>query len=1208
MGSNGIDSFLDKMKTLDNVIGFHINGNSNGVVFQDNALLRKPIGIASKSYGFLEQMLYANIGSHQFEFDGYGTIVGMNANPYLNNETNPWFLLDEERKKYSDYLKYVNATYFHGTMMPPNFHLNSDKLKLNDYNALLEENARVGAIHHFDLDTVLNARLLVPNGATNPNGYNDTRLGVINNFYLSSALADSYSKTFKRETSSYHNPSFGNEENVMKESFSITQGAYHKFGLTGKYGIENNTYQSKKGLVMPQSLLTDDIITWSTVDNPYGGQNSFSPFGLLNKPSYSLGLITASGGKMQDFIAKSMLGIDLMDEKDYSSYLYNSSINDIQRISKKKYFALPYQGDDYATRISNFVNYENFINEKDDHWELIRYKFMNPGNDNFRSYNTFLTYVENDGDLTIGMLPSRNANEGIAVGTFLPYHRGRDFSKNDIIQYTNYQFDHGKYGTLIARFHTDVVEYDNMSSAVSQYGMSHGRNLLKKDHKGKRTNGYSDPYCRVWTYHKQYAKYRDLIRPFVGDDYDALNRRLTDSFQPNRSHLIDNGVKNRIGLINFTLQKDKENNVYKNCMFSIENLAWRGDNFISQYEKGPNGGRIMWFPPYGLTFNENVSTTWNANQFIGRGEKIYTYVDTERSGTLSFQLLIDHPSILNLVNGVTDTKNEVDDVDSVEQQILRFFAGCDVLGEDKKVEEIVEEPEEEIIEEVVAPPTSINETKIVFEVFFPNNQSGKDWTVLSDFIIYMTKGAGIFYPVNDGDFYVSQIAEDGTYNKTDMIGGYEQYNALGCGLSVIKEWDGGNANSVLTTVYKVQTDGNIIPVELMTEKCENAEKKNNYWGYRVDRAYKTQILETNNYIDKCSYQLNCTPYQSEDETIVGCSFNDMVKYFGGCKEGQKFDQNKVDSINGILTTYEVEKVILYGYSSSHGKSEYNDTLTSNRIATIKKWLKENNNKLKNCTYEEKNELAVEMGDTDINTKEAKQARKVKVEIIIKKDEVVSSSEPTDNVDETITTTTTPTNTSSVTTSNTQNSESGSEDASVENSQSKKVYNEYDFFSYVNNENTILRNKIVNKIKYFDPAYHSITPEGFNNRLTFLHQCTRQGATHSASDTEGRNVRNLSFGAPPICVLRIGDFYNTKIIIDSLTISYDDNLWDLNDEGIGVMPMIAKVDIGFKFIGGSDLSGPISRLQNAVSFNYYANTKVYDNNADTNNPLMGNNNS
>ena len=82
-------------------------------------------------------------------------------------------------------------------------------------------------------------------------------------------------------------------------------------------------------------------------------------------------------------------------------------------------------------------------------------------------------------------------------------------------------------------------------------------------------------------------------------------------------------------------------------------------------------------------------------------------------------------------------------------------------------------------------------------------------------------------------------------------------------------------------------------------------------------------------------------------------------------------------------------------------------------------------------------------------------------------------------------------------------------------------------------------------------------------------------------------------------MRIGDFYNTKIIIESISISYDETQWDLNDEGIGIMPMIAKVDINFHFIGGSDLSGPISRLQNAVSFNYYANSAVYDNNAKKN---------
>lgn len=54
---------------------------------------------------------------------------------------------------------------------------------------------------------------------------------------------------------------------------------------------------------------------------------------------------------------------------------------------------------------------------------------------------------------------------------------------------------------------------------------------------------------------------------------------------------------------------------------------------------------------------------------------------------------------------------------------------------------------------------------------------------------------------------------------------------------------------------------------------------------------------------------------------------------------------------------------------------------------------------------------------------------------------------------------------------------------------------------------------------------------------------------------------------------------------------------MNPEGIGVMPMFAKVTLSFVFLGGSDLAGPISRLQNAVSFNYYANTSVYDNRAE-----------
>ena len=95
------------------------------------------------------------------------------------------------------------------------------------------------------------------------------------------------------------------------------------------------------------------------------------------------------------------------------------------------------------------------------------------------------------------------------------------------------------------------------------------------------------------------------------------------------------------------------------------------------------------------------------------------------------------------------------------------------------------------------------------------------------------------------------------------------------------------------------------------------------------------------------------------------------------------------------------------------------------------------------------------------------------------------------------------------------------------------------------------------------------------------------------------AHNLAFGRMPVCVLRIGDFINTRIIINNVQINYskDGMQWDLNPEGIGVQPMFAEVSLGITIIGGQSLNGPISRLQNAVSFNYYANTGVYDDRAD-----------
>jgi hypothetical protein len=141
-----------------------------------------------------------------------------------------------------------------------------------------------------------------------------------------------------------------------------------------------------------------------------------------------------------------------------------------------------------------------------------------------------------------------------------------------------------------------------------------------------------------------------------------------------------------------------------------------------------------------------------------------------------------------------------------------------------------------------------------------------------------------------------------------------------------------------------------------------------------------------------------------------------------------------------------------------------------------------------------------------------------------------------------------------------------------------------------------------KLKFFQPAFHSMTPEGLNSRLTFLQQCMRPGDTiptikdvNGSQQLQYNNATNTSFGAPPVLILRIGDFYNTKIIPESLSISYEQ--LDINPEGIGVQPMIATVQMGFKFVGGSGLKESIDKLQNALTFNYYANTEIWDDRAD-----------
>jgi hypothetical protein len=97
------------------------------------------------------------------------------------------------------------------------------------------------------------------------------------------------------------------------------------------------------------------------------------------------------------------------------------------------------------------------------------------------------------------------------------------------------------------------------------------------------------------------------------------------------------------------------------------------------------------------------------------------------------------------------------------------------------------------------------------------------------------------------------------------------------------------------------------------------------------------------------------------------------------------------------------------------------------------------------------------------------------------------------------------------------------------------------------------------------------------------------------ELEYNNAVNTAFGTPPVLILRVGDFYNTKIIPTSLSLAFEG--LDINPEGIGIQPMIANITLNFNFVGGQGLKTAVDKLQNALTFNYYANTEMWDDRAD-----------
>ena len=728
---------------------------------------------------------------------------------------------------------------------------------------------------------------------------------------------------------------------------------------------------------------------------------------------------------------------------------------------------------------------------------------------------------------------------------------------SNLLKKTNELFRKRKIKSLVNRFKSGGLDTINteLESSYSQYGLSRGRNLLSGG--ADSETGFSNPYCRVWTAAHQYSKLKHRIRPFYDSDGGVITiEDLQNSFgdlRPNNgaARLQSESVLKNNGFVRISSEhKDGAFNGVKKYMFSIENLAWRdviNTAGLSEEQKGPNNGRIMWFPPYNLKFTENVNVEWNSNKFIGRGEQIYTYTNTDRSGTLSFTLLIDHPSILNKWRTMSDNVAK----DPYESDLLRFFAGCSPLNGNVAGAKQDPKPEPQTVP-TSTPKQGKRPKTYAYVAFFPNNYSGRNDGVdemISVLSGYETSSAGGIISNVDTDFadHTAFIANTSEYNLNE--------NPSSDILSKIKD-----------TLLNEEGDlsENEDEASLVIIPLFNPESG----------ATKLAELITN-------------------DSIFG---NDV----GECK---------------------IEKVRGKGFASSHGLASINEKLATRRAQMLASIIKESCYEISNSLYSFDGGDVIEMGEStsneSINTLDAKIARSAVVMIDVTwKDKVkpTSSVEYDEGGEQEITTALEQEYEEDPNVDKEPEEKNIASETIEVTTPSYRYDNEYLYFSEIRGDELIYKS-ILDKVRYFSPAFHSITPEGFNSRLTFLQQCTRQGPTLSrsggrvngGSDDYLKYGGNLAFGRPPYCVLRIGDFFHTKICITSLSIDYDNGgglQWDLNPEGIGVQPMFANVNINFNFIGGQDIAGPVERLQNAVSYNYYANASIYDIKADTGRNING----
>jgi len=714
-------------------------------------------------------------------------------------------------------------------------------------------------------------------------------------------------------------------------------------------------------------------------------------------------------------------------------------------------------------------------------------------------------------------------------------------------------------------------------------------------------------YARVWTKDRPYMTNYDTM-PLATNQKDINTKKykqtgrkyrrgnvrrfessvLNDTWNLNMAPM-SNGKKSFDGSTNIVEKNVGLGDFYaKKYMFSIENLAWKTSNLsgfqvsdLPACEKGNNGGRVMWFPPYDLKMSEQNNANWEKNSFVGRPEPIYTYQNTERTGQVSFKVVVDHPSIMNLL--VREHFKGMSDEES-DNYINAFFAGAQDIDFYSLIQTYttLDQNDRDLIQQYLnagVKKETIETIKYTTEQL-PNDANTD--VNKNEPVNYDTNN--IFYfknaepPVNGkvltqspdyySNYYTQYIGSQSTYitNLTSAMN-----SALSNADKILLIGDTGSTSN--PSVISGQTNQIITAFSGLTTNFEALNKQ--ILDLKTALSGKTIISDT-----------KITIYTSTSEA----GDNDKNFYLG-IRRAHSLFQHIWNELGTFKYTWFTEKelatyaksglplntktiTIKYkdiGYELDGniifdiGTIGENSTSLNGTSVDCTKVFTNTNLKIYSPTafYCRQGYVKIKYEKSYGEKTPQKINNPIRKPVVLKDTVDITIKKPSIDVMKRII---------------------------------MKTLSECFYFKKLEEDSPVAFKSLTEKLKYFHPAFHSTTPEGLNGRLTFLLQCLRPGDTipiKGLSDNTDIGARNTTFGPPPICVLRIGDFYHSKIIIKDVNITYEEGVWDFNPEGIGVQPMIANVQLQITFIGGQGLDRPVEKLQNALSSNFFANTEMYD---------------